>query len=89
MRTEQRNDTCNYCGRYIVRFNARQKNAWANRYDPSRKINGWIFAMKKGRLKSNLEGLSKESGIVIKNEKLAVYKDHKGEMHKFSAVCTI
>ena len=67
----------------------RKKNAWANRYDPSRKINAWIFAMKKGRLKSNLEGLSKESGIVIKNEKLAVYKDHKGEMHKFSAVCTI
>ena len=32
--------------------------------------------------------LSKDMGMIIKKEKLAIYKDSEGNMHSFSAVCT-
>lgn len=47
-----------------------------------------ILATKKHRSKSELELLSKGTGIVIEKEKLAIYKDNKGVVHTFSAVCT-
>lgn len=34
------------------------------------------------------EKLSKDMGMIIKKEKLAIYKDSEGNMHSFSAVCT-
>ena len=37
---------------------------------------------------SSFEDLSAGQGIVIKDRKVAVYKDHKGELHTYSAVCT-
>jgi Rieske Fe-S protein len=43
---------------------------------------------KKRRSTPALERLSKESGMVIENEKVAIYKDSTGEVHRFSAVCT-
>ena len=35
-----------------------------------------------------MKALSRDSGIVIENEKLAIYKDTKGKIRTFSAVCT-
>jgi Rieske Fe-S protein len=46
------------------------------------------LATKKHRLKSKPERPSKDSGMVIEKEKLAIYKDSKEEVHTFSAVCT-
>ena len=37
----------------------------------------------------NIENLIKEGqGIVIEEKKIAAYKDHKGHLHTYSAVCT-
>jgi len=47
-----------------------------------------VLAVKKNNLADELEGLSNDSGVVIENEKLAVYKDGKGRIHMFSAKCT-
>jgi Rieske Fe-S protein len=47
-----------------------------------------VLTGKKDNLANELEGLSNESGTVIENEKLAVYKDGKGELQTFSAKCT-
>ena len=44
--------------------------------------------MNKLSIKSDSEELSKDSGIVKENEKLAIYKDSTGKVHRFSAVCT-
>ena len=46
------------------------------------------MATKENRSKAKPERLSKDSGIVIEKEKLAIYKDSKGVVHTFSAVCT-
>jgi Rieske Fe-S protein len=46
------------------------------------------MATKKHRSKSKPERLSKGTGIVIEKEKLAIYKDSKGVVHTFLAVCT-
>jgi Rieske Fe-S protein len=32
--------------------------------------------------------LSKDMGMIIKEEKLAIYKDSEGKTHSFSAICT-
>jgi Rieske Fe-S protein len=45
------------------------------------------LAIKKQRSASEGE-LSKMTGLVMKKEKLAIYKDGEGNMHFFSAVCT-
>ena len=45
------------------------------------------MAIKKQRSASEGE-LPKETGLVMKKEKLAIYKDGEGNMHSFSAVCT-
>jgi Rieske Fe-S protein len=45
-------------------------------------------ATKKYSSKSEPQRLSKNSGVVIENEKLAIYKESKGDVHKFSSVCT-
>lgn len=37
---------------------------------------------------SDMERLPKDSGMVIENKKMAVYKDDKGKAHKYSAICT-
>jgi len=37
---------------------------------------------------SQMERLPKDSGMVIENKKMAVYKDDKGKAHEFSAICT-
>lgn len=36
----------------------------------------------------SLENLQEGQGIVLEDKKLAAYKDHKGKLHMFSAVCT-
>jgi Rieske Fe-S protein len=37
---------------------------------------------------SSYEELSTGQGAVIEDRKIAAYKDHKGELHTYSAVCT-
>lgn len=37
---------------------------------------------------SDMERLPKDSGMVMENKKMAVYKDNKGKVHKYSAICT-
>jgi Rieske Fe-S protein len=46
------------------------------------------LSLSKNSFKSNSEALSNDSGTVIENEKLAIYKDSEGKVHTFSAVCT-
>ena len=36
----------------------------------------------------SLENLKERQGIVLEGEKIAAYKDHKGQLHTYSAVCT-
>ena len=36
----------------------------------------------------SLDNLKKRQGIVLEEEKIAVYKDPKGQLHTYSAVCT-
>jgi Rieske Fe-S protein len=38
--------------------------------------------------KSDLESLSRDMAIVRENEKLAIYKDKTGKVHRYSSVCT-
>jgi len=44
--------------------------------------------MSKPRSESEMNKLSRVSGIVNENEKLAIYKDSTGKEHRFSAICT-
>lgn len=37
---------------------------------------------------SEADRLQKHSGMVIENKNMAVYKDDKGKVHKYSAICT-
>jgi glycine/D-amino acid oxidase-like deaminating enzyme len=37
---------------------------------------------------SSLENLKERQGIVLEEKKIAAYKDHKGQLHTYSAVCT-
>jgi glycine/D-amino acid oxidase-like deaminating enzyme/nitrite reductase/ring-hydroxylating ferredoxin subunit len=37
---------------------------------------------------SSLENLKERQGIVLKEKKIAAYKDNKGQLHTYSAVCT-
>src|ERR671912_1498783 len=36
----------------------------------------------------SLENLKERQGIVLEEEKIAAYKDHKGQLHTYSVVCT-
>ena len=36
----------------------------------------------------SLENLKAGQGIVLEDRKIAAYKDNKGELHTYSAVCT-
>ncbi|MDQ3839703.1 MAG: FAD-dependent oxidoreductase [Thermoproteota archaeon] len=36
----------------------------------------------------SLENLKERQGMVLEEEKIAAYKDHKGQLHTYSAVCT-
>jgi glycine/D-amino acid oxidase-like deaminating enzyme/nitrite reductase/ring-hydroxylating ferredoxin subunit len=36
----------------------------------------------------SLENLKERQGIVLEREKIAAYKDHNGQLHTYSAVCT-
>jgi glycine/D-amino acid oxidase-like deaminating enzyme/nitrite reductase/ring-hydroxylating ferredoxin subunit len=36
----------------------------------------------------SLENLKERQGIILEEKKIAVYKDHKGQLHTYSAVCT-
>jgi Rieske Fe-S protein len=47
-----------------------------------------IVEMSKPNSESDMNKLTKDSGIVKENEKLAIYKDIAGKEHRFSAVCT-
>lgn len=47
-----------------------------------------ILEVSKTNSKSEMNELSKESGIVKENEKLAIYKDSTGKEHRFSSICT-
>ena len=47
-----------------------------------------ILEVSKTNSKSEMNELSKESGIVKENEKLAIYNDSTGKEHKFSSICT-
>ncbi|HKQ20540.1 MAG TPA: Rieske 2Fe-2S domain-containing protein [Nitrososphaeraceae archaeon] len=44
--------------------------------------------MKKHSSQSKFNGLSKDRGIVLEKEKLAIFKDSTGKEHRYSAVCT-
>lgn len=44
--------------------------------------------MSKNSFKSNSKAPANDSGTVNENEKLAIYKDSEGKVHKYSAVCT-
>ena len=44
--------------------------------------------MSNPRSESETNKLTKDSGIVKENEKLAIYKDSTGKEHRFSAICT-
>ncbi|HEX5673266.1 MAG TPA: Rieske 2Fe-2S domain-containing protein [Nitrososphaeraceae archaeon] len=44
--------------------------------------------MSKPSTESDTDKLSKNSGIVQQNKKLAIYKDITGNEHRFSATCT-
>jgi Rieske Fe-S protein len=35
-----------------------------------------------------LENLKEGQGIVLEDKNIAAYKDHKGELHTYSAICT-
>jgi glycine/D-amino acid oxidase-like deaminating enzyme/nitrite reductase/ring-hydroxylating ferredoxin subunit len=37
---------------------------------------------------SSLENLKERQGIVLEEKKIAAYKDHKGQLHTYSAICT-
>ena len=37
---------------------------------------------------SSLENLKERQGIVLEEKKIAAYKDHRGQLHTYSAVCT-
>ncbi|HXW12361.1 MAG TPA: Rieske 2Fe-2S domain-containing protein, partial [Nitrososphaeraceae archaeon] len=37
---------------------------------------------------ASLKNLKERQGIVLGEEKIAAYKDHKGQLHTYSAVCT-
>ena len=47
-----------------------------------------ILEVSKTNPESEMNKLSKDSGIVKENEKLAIYKDSTGKEHRFSATCT-
>ena len=47
-----------------------------------------ILEVSKTNSESEMNKLSKDSGIVKENEKLAIYKDSTGKEHRFSAICT-
>jgi Rieske Fe-S protein len=37
---------------------------------------------------ASIENLNEGQGIVLEEKKIAAYKDHKGQLHTYSAVCT-
>ena len=37
---------------------------------------------------ASVENLKEGQGIVLEKKKIAAYKDHKGQLHTYSAVCT-
>ena len=37
---------------------------------------------------SDMDRLPKGSGMVMENNKMAIYKDNEGKAHKYSAICT-
>ena len=37
---------------------------------------------------ASIESLTEIQGMVLEEKKIAVYKDHKGHLHTYSAVCT-
>lgn len=47
-----------------------------------------IFEVSKPSSESEMNKLSKDSGIVKEDEKLAIYNDSTGKEHRFSAICT-
>lgn len=47
-----------------------------------------ILATRKKHPAPKSKSLLKGHGIVIEKEKLAIYKDTKGKIHTFSAICT-
>ena len=47
-----------------------------------------ILQVSKPSPESEMNKLSKDSGIVKEDEKLAIYKDSSGKEHRFSSKCT-
>ena len=37
---------------------------------------------------ASVENLNEGQGIVLEEKKIAAYKDHKGQLHTYSAICT-
>lgn len=37
---------------------------------------------------ASIENLKEKQGIVLEEKKIAAYKDHKGQLHTYSAICT-
>jgi Rieske Fe-S protein len=78
-----------------------RKNEWAGLYDPARKIvepykggsQGWRPGRKKGKkqVENALARLRAGTGTVIERrgaKPIAAYRDQKGALHAYSAVCT-
>jgi glycine/D-amino acid oxidase-like deaminating enzyme/nitrite reductase/ring-hydroxylating ferredoxin subunit len=45
------------------------------------------FTKEEGKM-SSVENLKEGQGIVLEEKKIAAYKDHKGQLHTYSAICT-
>ena len=81
-----------------------KSNPWAALYDPSREPGkeldsnagesvqrgeeAQIKSSSKSKEELSFENLDEGQGVVLEDKKIAVYKDHKGQLHTYSAVCT-
>jgi glycine/D-amino acid oxidase-like deaminating enzyme/nitrite reductase/ring-hydroxylating ferredoxin subunit len=81
-----------------------KSNPWAALYDPSREPGkepgsnagesvqheeeNQIKSSPKSEEELSFENLDESQGVILEDKKIAVYKDHRGQLHTYSAVCT-
>jgi glycine/D-amino acid oxidase-like deaminating enzyme/nitrite reductase/ring-hydroxylating ferredoxin subunit len=56
--------------------------------DQNKQENNKKLASKSEEKMVSIENLKERQGIVLEEKKIAVYKDHNGQLHTYSAVCT-
>ena len=56
--------------------------------DQSKHERGKKSPTKEEKKMASIENLKENQGIVLEEKKIAAYKDHKGQLHTYSAVCT-